>query len=366
MAFIIKIMRFNSCVSGRFYNYFKKTLMAVCGFLLLLGITACEAPLNLVNVDKELEKQVRRTDQFQALATNDQVMVAVGADGLVLTSPVNKVDWQRQSIADATNDSSVNSLSVNNVSANNSPMLIDIATCADQSFVALSADKSVWFSSDNGQSWSESKLPTPENMLDLTCAPDNSVWVVGSFSTLLHSDDKGTSWQAHSLNEDAMLTHIQFLDDKSVIVVGEFGLLTRSQDRGKTWSEPEFIPNDFYPQSAYFSSLNTGWVAGLDGQILYTSDGGQNWSRQETSTKSPLYQFYSINQRLFVLGDHSTVLEFTGSDWQKAKAPKRPVYIRDALKLSDGRLLLAGGQGLLYPLEIAKNHLVQQQSLDNQ
>lgn len=310
---------------------FKAPVLATV--LLPFALTGCEAPLNLEGVQQELSKQVRRTDQFQGIAVNDNAIVVVGADGLVLTSTVDSLSWKRQQIEGA-------------------PALVDIAECPDQSFVALSMDKKVWFSSDDGQSWSASALSTYEDVLDLTCAPDNSVWVVGSFSTVISSSDKGQNWTENTLNEDAMLTGIQFLNASTAVVTGEFGLVSRSDDAGQTWNAPEYIPNEFYTQNAYFPSVDQGWVAGLSGQILHTADGGLSWTRQQTPTESPLYGFYQADDRLFAYGDHATVLEFTGSDWKRIPNPQMPVYIRDALQLKSGELLLAGGFGSLYTLDI--------------
>ncbi|MCP4596777.1 MAG: glycosyl hydrolase [Neptuniibacter sp.] len=304
--------------------------------MLGVALTGCEAPLNLEGVEQEKAKSVRRTDQFQNITANNDVIVAVGNDGLVLTSPVDKIEWTRQS-------------------PNTSYSLIDVAVCPDQSFVALSMDKQVWFSGDNGVNWRPSQLPTPEDVLDLTCAPDNSIWVVGSFSTVLNSKDQGQSWNETTLNEDAMLTGIQFLDSNTAIVTGEFGLVSRSDDAGQSWNTPEYIPNDFYTQGALFTSKETGWVAGLSGQILYTNDAGLSWTKQTTPTESPLYGFYQAGPKLFAFGDHGTILEYTGMDWKKLPPQGKPVYLRGAQKLSDGKLLLAGGSGSLYTLEIASS-----------
>ena len=311
----------------------KKT--AICAVVLPILLSGCEAPLNLEGVNNELEKEIRRTDLFQGIAVNKTAMVVVGADGLVLTSPAGAPQWTRNQIAEK-------------------PALVDLAVCPDQSFVALSMEKQVWYSSDNGSSWTASKLPTPEDVLDLTCAPDNSVWVVGSFSTVLNSTDQGQTWSENTLNEDAMLTGIQFLDASTAMISGEFGLVARSDDGGQNWNTPEYLPNEFYTQSAYFTSATQGWVAGLSGQILYTED-GVSWAQQETPTESPLYGFYQAGERLFAFGDHATVLEYTGIDWKRVPNPQIPVYIRDAVQLDSGELLMAGGYGSLYTLDITSS-----------
>lgn len=311
----------------------KSSKVVAIASLVPLFLTGCEAPLNLEGVNNELEKQVRRTDQFQGIAANNNSLVTIGADGVVLTSSITDLSWKRQQI-------------------DTKPALVDIAACPDQSFVVLSMDKKVWRSSDDGQSWQASQLPTPEDVLDLTCAPDNSIWVVGSFSTILSSKDQGKSWQETTMNEDAMLTGIQFLDDSTALVSGEFGLVSRSDDGGQNWNPPEYIPNDFYVQTAHFTSEQEGWVGGLSGQILYTQDGGLSWAKQLTPTESPIYGFYRVAERLFAFGDHSTVLEFNGNDWARVDSQDKPVYLRDAIQLKDGSLLFAGGAGSLFTLDI--------------
>ncbi|MEH6811206.1 MAG: YCF48-related protein [Motiliproteus sp.] len=312
-----------------------KVLLAATVAPLLM--TGCEAPLNLEGVTQELQKQVRRTDQFQAIASNGATLVAVGDDGLVMTSPENKLAWTRQQISEQ-------------------PPLVDVASCPDNSFVALSMDKKVWRSDDNGSSWQASDLPTQEDVMALTCAPDSSIWVVGSFSTILSSNDQGQNWNENTLGEDAFLTSIVFLDAHTAILTGEFGVVSRSDDGGQSWNEPEYIPNDFYIQGAHFNSVDVGWVAGLSGQILFTEDAGMNWTQQQTPTESPIYGFYRIDGELFAYGDHGTVLKLDGISWHKvAVEGGKPVYLRDAQRLNDGSLLLAGGSGSLLSLDLTSS-----------
>lgn len=301
---------------------------------LSLSLAGCEAPLNLEKVEQELSKSIRRTDQFQSMASNDQVMVVVGNNGLVLTSPINEQQWQRQTL-------------------NNKPALVDVTQCPDQSFVALSLDKTLWRSSDNGSSWHSSPIDTQEDVLALTCAPDNSIWVVGSFSTILNSSDQGTSWNTFSLNEDALLTGIRFVDNNTVIATGEFGVVAKSENGGQDWNPPEYIPNDFYTQGAVFTSTTTGWVGGLSGQILHTTDGGMSWQQQTTPTESPIYGFQQAGSQLFAFGDHNTVLTLNGDQWQRVETHGKPVYLRAATQLSNNELLIAGGSGSLFTLDIS-------------
>lgn len=306
----------------------------ITAIALIALMTGCEAQLNLGGINEVLLSPVRRADQFQAVAANDTTVLAVGNDGLVVSSSKRNIKWNRQQIE-------------------GNPSFIDIARCPDQSFALLSTDGRVWLSNDNGSSWTVSNTDTSESVLSLVCSPDNGLWITASFSTIISSDDKGENWKKYSLNEDSQLTSLQFLSASDVIVAGEFGLIAKSHDKGLTWVRAPSIPNDFYPQDIFFLDSNRGWVAGLGGQILYTDDGGGKWQQQKTSTQSPLYSFSRLGNNLLVLGDHGHVLKLEPSKgWEAVGVAKRPVYLRGGVAINDNHMLIAGGWGSLFSLDI--------------
>lgn len=317
----------------RLASWETKTKGLLASVVIPLVLSGCEAPLNLDGVEQERGKSVRRTDQLQAVAISQGVVTVVGSDGLILTSAQNELNWQRQVLEER-------------------PNFVDIDTCPDNTLIALSMEQQVWSSRDQGQSWKKSDIPTQESLISLTCGPDNSYWATGSFSTLVSSSDQGQSWQEATLNEDATITQLQFLDADNLIVTGEFGLVARSEDGGQNWTIQDPIPNDFFPQGSHFKDSMTGWVAGLGGTIMHTTDGGVTWTAQVTPTESPLYGFYANNSRLFSFGDHGTVLELNGSGWERLKTPEIPVYLRDGKQISDSQLIVAGGWGALFIVDI--------------
>lgn len=309
----------------------RKSLLIVVA--IIIALTGCEASLNLEGIKQESAKPVRRTDQFQAVAINQEIIAVVGFDGLILTSPQNDLKWQRQVLEDR-------------------PNFVDIDTCPDNSFIALSMEHQVWRSTDKGQTWMKNDIPTQEDLISLTCGPDNSYWATGSFSTLISSKDQGSSWQETSLNEDAFITQVQFLSENTLLAIGEFGLVARSDDAGQNWTMQDPLPNEFFSQGSHFKDLNTGWVAGLGGIIFNTTDGGMTWNIQPTPTESPLFGFYAKDSRLFAFGDHGTVLELINTTWQRVKNPKIPVYLRDGVQISDNQLIVVGGWGALFTVNI--------------
>lgn len=333
---IIKTLIKTSQYSGKLIRQIfgekkRKSLLTVVA--IIIALTSCEASLDLEGIKKESAKPIQRTDQFQSVAISQEVIAVVGFDGLILTSPQNDLNWQRQVLEER-------------------PNFVDIDTCPDNSFIALSMEHQIWRSIDQGKNWIKINIPTQENLISLTCGPDNSYWATGSFSTLMSSKDHGNNWQETTLNEDAFITQVQFLDESTLLAIGEFGFIARSEDTGQNWTIQDPLPNEFFSQGSYFKDVNTGWVAGLGGVIFNTTDGGMTWNLQSTPTESPLFGFYANNSRLFAFGDHGTVLELNGVTWQRVETPKIPVYLRDGMQISDNQLIVVGGWGALFPINI--------------
>ena len=295
-----------------------------------LVLSGCEAPLVLEQVNATRAKALQRTHYYQAAASSAEVAVLVGNDGVILRKAYDQ-EWMR--IDTATHTS-----------------FIDVDLCPDQRFIALSFDNALWVSDPTATQWTPVEIPTEEQLMTATCAPDASWWVAGSFSSILHSSDEGNSWQTTSLEEDAIITQLAFVSVQQAVATAEYGMIIQSQDGGESWEITGFLPDEFYPHTAYFVSLEEGWVAGLNGFIYHTQDAGETWSRQSTDTSLPLYQLVASEHGLFALGDNSTVLKRTGDQWQTIQPPSTPVYLRAGVYL-DGQLVAAGGRGSLFSID---------------
>jgi photosystem II stability/assembly factor-like uncharacterized protein len=306
----------------------------------LAWLTGCEAPLELDRVGEQLQRPTQRHDLLQAAANNGEVLVVVGNRGTVITSRDGGASWQRQALA-------------------GKPFLMSVATCPDRSFVALDAARKLWFGGITGEDWESRDIDTSETVQALACDPSGRLWVVGSFSTIMNSEDRGTTWSEVSLDEDLLFTTIRFLDQNNAFLLGEFGAVVRTADGGRTWEPMEYLPDEFYPQDAHFDSVDTGWVVGLTGTVMVTTDGGNSWRRQDTGTTAPLYGVARNGDKLYVVGGNGTVLQSTireghggDNDWSRVSHGK-PIrfFLRGAVPVTDGRLLVSGGAGALHVID---------------
>lgn len=297
-----------------------------------LLMTGCEAPLNLEAIQEQSQQAIQRTDFYQAMTRNNEVIVLSGNNGVVLVSSDEGETWKRQT------------------PTSNSFLAVD--ACPDNSFIALTFGNELWHSNSSGENWTVHSLPSQEQMMTAACAPDGSWWTAGGFSTIQSSADQGETWNEISLNEDAILNNLQFIDSDTAFITGEFGLVLRTEDGGKNWDNAGYLPDEFYAHTSYFRSQNEGWAGGLNGFIYHTTNGGESWEKSPTGITAPIYGFVAGPSALYALADNATVLKHSNNSWQKISTSNQPLYLRSGLLLPDNQLLAAGGRGLLINLEI--------------
>jgi photosystem II stability/assembly factor-like uncharacterized protein len=297
--------------------------LAIAGAIL----SGCSASANLADVAGMQGKPVLRSDQFQAGAANSGTLVAVGANGVIVSSGDGGKEWKRH-VVDA------------------NASLIDLAVCPDGGFVALDFARRVWVADAGAGGWTGREIGSDATPLAVTCDGKGHYWVVGSESTILSSADRGLTWNEISHGEDLMFTTIQFIDELRGVVTGEFGTFLTTQDGGASWQPGTPIPNDFYPYSALFTDAGTGWVSGLAGTILHTRDGGASWERQGNPTGAPMYGLFRHDGGMFAVGANGLLLKLSGSEWAPVEGPAAP-YIRTGFSLAQRGILVAGGGGVV-------------------
>ena len=171
------------------------------------------------------------------------------------------------------------------------------------------------------------------------------------FSTIMHSKDKGANWETFSLQEDTIITNIAFLNESDAVASAEYGMILTSTDGGQNWDVTGYLPDEFYPHGMHFTSLETGWVSGLNGYVYATQDGGETWVKESVDTAVPVYQLVSANDQLLGLGENTTVLRRNNDgSWHTIVSPSAPVYLRAAATSADGVTHIAGGRGVYLAL----------------
>jgi photosystem II stability/assembly factor-like uncharacterized protein len=90
-------------------------------------------------------------------------------------------------------------------------------------------------------------------------------------------------WKIIQTNYNSRLFSIQFFDTLKGVIAGDNGLLLQSNDGGNSWSANENFLNsfpDFYSISIYNNT--SGWICGRYGTLLKTTDRGATWIQKDS------------------------------------------------------------------------------------
>lgn len=173
----------------------------------------------------------------------------------------------------------------------------DIAATDANHLWAAQSDGEVLRTVDGGRHWQRVILPTANlnaGYLGAVDFVDNlNGWVVSSAGTVgdqfvFHTTDGGRTWKQQGPQGDpANLFGIDSVDGRTVVAVGYACCvgpqITRSTDGGDTWT---VLPSQLSSyggrfRAVQFATVSTGWIAGDDGALLKTTDGGATWKQQD-------------------------------------------------------------------------------------
>lgn len=133
-------------------------------------------------------------------------------------------------------------------------------------------------------SWASVSIGTTNkiNYIKISSRTDTSItFGVGDNGTVIRSLNEGLNWTVLNSNVIENLKSIDFVgsDPDQLVAVGENGRIIKSTNCGETWS----VINSGLTKnlnSVYSSNFFTTYIAGDDGTLLRSSNGGINWINQ--------------------------------------------------------------------------------------
>ena len=152
-------------------------------------------------------------------------------------------------------------------------------------------------------------------------------------------------WQAGGVS----IRDFFFTTSSIGFAIGPYGLL-RTDDGGRSW-RAWLIDAPHLLNTIYFSSPETGWVAGDGGTILRTTDGGFTWQRQHSGTEANLLVIKFWDDKTgWAGGSNGTLVRTTdgGASWSTGAVPQITVVDMALVGPQEGYLLgHEGGEDIL-------------------
>jgi photosystem II stability/assembly factor-like uncharacterized protein len=142
---------------------------------------------------------------------------------------------------------------------------------------------------------------------------DNTGYVVGNSGIILKTTNGGTNWFTSLLNAGQYLYGLYFADVNTGIAVGgnpnnTANRILRTTDAGITWSVIPYSNSQCLLWSVNFVNQSTGWIIGWCGQIIKTTNGGENWYKQGTFTNQLRTASFINANTGYIAGENNGVI----------------------------------------------------------
>ncbi len=236
-------------------------------------------------------------------------------------------------------------------------LLLDV-TKAGARLVAVGDRGHILFSDDQGQTWTQARVPTRQMLTAVYFADARHGWAVGHDAQILASSDGGATWskQFEDLKREAPLLDVWFQDAQHGFAVGAYGALLETVDGGAAWQEvSDRLDNEDQLHLNGIAAVKDAglFIVGEQGVMFRSADAGQTWNRVEGPYQGSLFGVVGTAQArtLLAYGLRGNLFRSTdfGDTWQTiplhAERGQLEFGLSSATLLDDGSLVLVGNGG---------------------
>jgi len=147
----------------------------------------------------------------------------------------------------------------------------------------------------------------------------------GSGTTVAYLDNSGVWTSSSGLADVDIIFGISMVDETTVYAVGQDPynlnpIIYKSTNGGKDWTAKNSHGlTGIAFRGVDFVDNNAGWVVGDktggQGVILYTADGGDTWTQQDSNVDASLYSISAYSSwRAWAAGESGTILSYDADD----------------------------------------------------
>jgi len=172
-----------------------------------------------------------------------------------------------------------------------------------------------------------------------------------------------SSWHAPNVSQSLLLKVVK-LPNGRLVSVGERGHVLWSDDQSKTWIQAN-VPIRSSLTGVFFIDDKTGWAVGHDTVIINTTDGGENWTLQNTApiiddpqqnVEKPLFNVAFLDKnRGFAVGAYGNFMATNqgGTEWHEEYLETLDdpdfglPHLYQIKPLKNGQLIMTGEAGFV-------------------
>jgi len=230
----------------------------------------------------------------------------------------------------------------------------------------------IYHSNDDGENWFPEDSKVTDNLSSIFILDGESGWAVGDAGTAIYTFNGGGTWLSlHETGPTGYLYGISFSSNDLGLVVGENGLIYNTNDGGENWVEDTSnVDIDLYAVDIAWHNISfdramavgyggtllkrfleedkwigpwvnmdynhnedlysidirgrNAWAAGHFGSIAFTSNSGNDWTRQHMDMGYHLYDIHFPTPNYgWAVGMGGKILhsQNKGADWEEQTSP---------------------------------------------
>lgn len=154
--------------------------------------------------------------------------------------------------------------------------------------------------------------------------------IIGAGGLFLETSDGGINWVLRDQKEmTADYNDIQKIGESRYLIVGSRSASLISVDNGMSWHELKSLTRMRGQNRPDFNAIYAGgsrvYVAGDDGTLFYSKNGGRSWKRQETGLgNADFHDVFFFDQKQGLLVGKKGLLRYTkdgGETWRQSPVP---------------------------------------------
>ena len=226
-----------------------------------------------------------------------------------------------------------------------SKSLLLCVTRAGKRILAAGEHGIIVYSDNNGQSWTQAKVPVSVTLTNIRFITPQKGWAVGHSGVILYSEDSGRTWNQQLDGSQAVMLMLEAAKAKAMAEPGE-------QTRRALANAELFVQDgpDKPFLDIYFVDELRGFIVGAYNMVFHTQDGGKSWQPWLDHVQNPdglhLYGIQPADNYLFMAGERGLFLRSAdqGQTFSLLPTPYEGSYF-GLLCLSRDTILIYGLKG---------------------
>lgn len=158
-------------------------------------------------------------------------------------------------------------------------------------------DGGILKTTNGGTDWIKQDFGIPYGVN--VCFPDSTTGYINSYFTLYKSNNGGDIWDSVSAY-DIKCVSMYFITRDTGYLAGYDGTIMKTVDGGNTWSIKQTGTDNIF-ESIQFPTKSTGFARAWN-QLLKTDDGGETWSNLTTPLSQCNSIFFTSNETGYISG----------------------------------------------------------------